>query len=58
LIKIVALEEVLRVDHTECSSGTSSWKGWEPLFYSIPATKWKCRYGQYCSSKQRGRENH
>jgi len=34
-MKLVVLEEVARVDNTVCLSGTRSWKGWEPLSYSI-----------------------
>jgi len=30
-MKLVVLEEVIRVDNTGCPSGMRSYEGWEPL---------------------------
>ena len=32
----LVVEEVVRVDNKGCTSGTTSYKGWEPLFYGNP----------------------
>jgi len=37
---MVVLEEVVRVDNMGCPSGTRSWKGWEPLLYTLSQRKW------------------
>jgi len=33
-MKLVVLDEMLRVENTGRPRGTRSWKGWEPMSYS------------------------